>query len=65
MGLEYLNHKIHNKLETHHTKENIQSDNLDDLFGEFYEQNIGMPLNEKQVEAVVETLDRVTTKEEN
>ena len=65
MGLEYLNHKIHNTLETHHTKENIQSDNLDDLFGEFYEQNIGMPLNEKQVEAVVETLDRVTTKEEN
>ena len=65
MGLEYLNHKIHNTLETHHTKENIQSDNLDDLFGEFYEQNIGMPLNEKQVKAVVETLDRVTTKEEN
>ena len=65
MGLEYLNHKIHDTLETHHTKENIQSDNLDDLFGEFYEQNIGMPLNEKQVDAVVDTLDRVTTKEEN
>lgn len=65
MGLEYINHKMHHTLETHHSKEHVQTKRLEDIFGDFYDQHIGMPLNEQQEEAVNETFEKVTSREEN
>ncbi len=63
MGLEYINQKKHEQHDLHHSKEKIKETSLDNLFSDFYEQNIGMPLNEEQTEAVLETLEEVKKKE--
>ena len=65
MGLEYINHKVHQTLEVHHSKEHVQTQRLDDIFGDFYDQHIGMPLNHQQEEAVNETFEKVKSREEN
>lgn len=64
MGLEYVNHKIHESLEQFDSKEQVQSDRLDDLFGRFYENHVGMPLNDEQIEVVVETLEEIEKEED-
>lgn len=64
MGLEYVNHKVHESLEHFDSKEQIQSDRLDDLFGRFYENHVGMPLNDEQTEVVTETLDQLEKEED-
>ena len=64
MGLEYVNHKIHESLEQFVSKEQVQSDRLDDLFGRFYENHVGMPLNDEQIEVVVETLEEIEKEED-
>lgn len=64
MGLEYVNHKVHESLEHFDSKEQIQSDRLDDLFGRFYENHVGMPLNDEQIEVVTETLDQLEKEED-
>lgn len=65
MGLEYINHKVHQTLEVHHSKEHMQTKKLDDIFSDFYNHHIGMPLNEQQEEAVNETFVKVIAREEN
>lgn len=64
MGLEYINHKVHETLDIHHSKEHIQKNHLDELFSDFYEQHIGMPLNLEQEEAVIQTLEQVKEEED-
>lgn len=64
MGLEYINHKVHETLDIHHSKEHIQKNHLDELFSDFYEQHIGMPLNPEQEEAVIQTLEQVKEEED-
>lgn len=59
MGLEYVNHKEHEQLELYHSKENIQKLRLDELFADFYEEHIGMPLNEEHQTAVIQVLEEV------
>lgn len=63
MGLEYLNQKEHEQHNLHHSKENIKVTSLEELFSDFYKQNIGMPLNDEQKVAVIETLEEVKKKE--
>lgn len=63
MGLEYLNQKEHEQHNLHHSKEKIKVTSLEELFSDFYEQNIGMPLNDVQKVAVIETLEEVKKKE--
>lgn len=65
MGLEYINHKVHQTLEVHHSKEHVETKQLDDIFSDFYDQHIGMPLNDKQEKAVIKTLEQVTSREED
>ncbi len=65
MGLEYINHQQHHSLEIHHSKEHVQTKELDVIFSEFYTQHIGMPLNEKQEAAVNQTLEIVQSREAN
>ena len=59
MGLEYVNQKKHEQLELYHSKENIKKLRLDELFGDFYEEHIGMPLNEEHQTAVMQVLEEV------
>lgn len=63
MGLEYIHQKEHEQHDLHHSKENIKATSLEELFSDFYEQNIGMPLSDEQKEAVLETLEEVKKKE--
>ena len=63
MGLEYINQKEHEQLTLHHTKENIKETSLEELFSDFYEQHTGMPLNEEQEQAVIQTLEEIKAKE--
>ena len=63
MGLEYLHQKEHEQHDLYHSKEKIKATSLEELFSDFYEQNIGMPLNDRQKEAVLETLEEVKKKE--
>lgn len=63
MGLEYINQKEHEQINLHHSKENIKETSLNELFADFYEQNIGMPLNEEQEEAVLQSLEEAKKKE--
>lgn len=64
MGLEYINQKEHDQLTLHHSKEKIKESSLKELFGEFYEQNTGMPLNKKQEKVVIKSLKATTAKED-
>ena len=64
MGLEYIYQKQHDQLTLHHTKEKIKKISLKELFEEFYEQNTGMPLNEEQEKAIVQSLKEIRTQEE-
>lgn len=64
MGLEYINQKEHDQLTLHHSKEKIKESSLKELFGEFYEQNTGMPLNKKQEKVVIKSLKATTVKED-
>lgn len=64
MGLEYINQKEHDQLTLHHTKERIKESSLKELFGEFYEQNTGMPLNKKHEKAVIQSLEAIKAKED-
>lgn len=64
MGLEYVNHKVHESLEQFDSKEQVQSDRLDDLFGRFYENHVGIALNEEQTQVVVETLEEIEKEED-
>ena len=59
MGLEYVNQKKHEQLKLYHSKENIKKLRLDELFGDFYEEHIGMPLNEEHQTAVMQVLEEV------
>ncbi|MDN6196168.1 MAG: exonuclease SbcCD subunit D [Atopostipes suicloacalis] len=63
MGLEYINQKEKEKFELKHTKEKIKKTSLKELFSDFYEQNIELPLNEKQEEVVIHALETVNEKE--
>lgn len=63
MGLEYINHKEHVQHNLHHSKEKIKETSLKELFSDFYKQNIGLPLNEKQKEAVLRSLEEAQKKE--
>lgn len=64
MGLEYIHHKEHEQLDLYHTKEKIKGSSLKELFGDFYQQNTGMPLNKEQEKAVVDSLENVMDKED-
>lgn len=64
MGLEYVNHKNQEQLEVYHSKENIEKLRLDELFADFYEEHIGMPLNEEHKVAVNEILEEIEKEEE-
>lgn len=64
MGLEYINHKEHEQLELYHSKENIRTLRLDELFHDFYEQHIGMPLNEEHKTAIIEVLEEAKKEED-
>ena len=64
MGLEYLNQKEHEQHNLHHSKEKIKVTSLEELFSDFYEQNIGMPLNDEQKAAVIKTLEEVKERED-
>lgn len=64
MGLEYINQKKHEEIDLHHSKENVKETSLKDLFSDFYEQNIGMPLNEEQEQTILQTLEEVKQKED-
>lgn len=63
MGLEYIYSKEKQKHEVYHSKENLKKKELDALFNEFYEENIGMPLNEDQEAAVVASFEEINEKE--
>ncbi len=63
MGLEYINQKQHDEVEQYHSRDDLKETSLIELFSDFYEQNIGMPLNKKQKNAVLETLEEVDKKE--
>lgn len=63
MGLEYIYSKEKQKHEVHHSKENLKTKELDVLFNEFYEENIGMPLNEDQETAVVSSFEEINEQE--
>lgn len=65
MGLEYLEQKKHEKIEVHHSKENIQKTDLAQLFADFYKQNVGVPLNKVQEEAILKTFKKVHAKEDD
>lgn len=65
MALEYTHSKEREKLTLSHTKENIQEKPLDLLFNDFYETNVGMPLNEEQKEVVIATLEEVKEMEDD
>jgi len=65
MGLEYIHSKQKEEHQVFHSKEKMQQKNLDTLFDEFYEENIGMPLNEEQKQAVVETVDALKEEEKD
>lgn len=60
MGLEYIHSKEKERLEVHHSKENLKAKSLNELFDDFYTDNIGIPLNEKQTEAVSNVLEEIT-----
>lgn len=64
MGLEYVNQKQHDRIEVYHSKENLKNTDPIALFGDFYEQTIGLPLNDDQKEAVAETFQQVKAEEE-
>lgn len=57
MGLEYVNHKQVEENDVFHSKENIQKLSMKELFSDFYEHYIGMPLNEEQKAEVQEILE--------
>lgn len=63
MGLEYIHQKEQEELELNHSKEKIKKTSLKDLFSDFYEQNLLVPLNEEQEEAVIDALEKVNEKE--
>lgn len=63
MGLEYINHKEHEEHNLHHSKEKVKQTSLKDLFSDFYKQNIGLPLNQEQKEAVLQSLEEAQKKE--
>lgn len=63
MGLEYINQKQHDEIEQYHSRDDLKETNLIELFSDFYEQNIGMPLNTKQKDAVLKTFEEVNKKE--
>lgn len=65
MALEYTHSKEREKLTLSPTKENIQEKPLDLLFNDFYETNVGMPLNEEQKEVVIATLEEVKEMEDD
>lgn len=64
MGLEYVNHKVHESLEQFDSKAQVQSDRLDDLFGRFYENHVGIALNDEQTQVVVKTLEEIEKEED-
>lgn len=64
MGLEYINQKQQAQITLHHTKEKIKETSLEELFADFYQQNTGMPLNDEQEQAVLETLTETQAKED-
>jgi len=59
MGLEYLHSKQKEEKQIFHSKEKLKQDTLDTLFADFYEEQVGMPLNEAKKEAVVDTIETV------
>lgn len=63
MGLEYIKQKQHDRIQVHHSKDALKQTSPVDLFAEFYEHNIGMPLNEDQKQAVNQTFHQVSRKE--
>lgn len=63
MGLEYIHQKEQEELEINHSKEKIRKTSLKDLFSDFYEQNLLVPLNQEQEEAVIDAIEKVNEKE--
>ncbi len=64
MGLEYVNHKQHDSLVHSHTREDFQKKRLDVLFGEFYEEHVGSPLNDEQASIVLDLFETIHQEEE-
>lgn len=64
MGLEYINQKELEERTLNHTKEQLKAISLLELFGDFYEDNIGMPIDAKQKEAVEAALEVVNSLED-
>lgn len=60
MGLEYIYSKEQEQNNVYHSKENLKENNLNTLFGDFYEQNREMPLNKEQKDVVTKTFEEIT-----
>lgn len=65
MALEYTNSREKEKLDLYHSKELIQEKALDELFNDFYETNVGMPLNDEQKQVVIDTLEELKKEEDD
>lgn len=65
MGLEYIHSREKEKHAVFHSREKLEKKGLDELFDDFYTQNIGMPLNDAQKVAVKETLEELKEGEED
>jgi exonuclease SbcD len=63
MGLEYIHHKKQEQLDVYHSKEHLETKSSQSLFADFYEQHRGMPLNDDQQQAVVETFEEIEAEE--
>ena len=59
MGLEYIHSREKEKHAVFHSREKLEKKSLDELFGDFYRHNIGMPLSVAQQTAVKQTLEEI------
>lgn len=59
MGLEYIHSREKEKHAVFHSRKKLEKKSLDELFGDFYRQNIGMPLSVAQQTAVKQTLEEI------
>lgn len=59
MGLEYIHSREKEKHAIFHSRKKLEKKSLDELFGDFYRHNIGMPLSVAQQTAVKQTLEEI------
>ncbi len=65
MGLEYIHHQEKEKHVLNHSRKKLQKQTPESLFGDFYADNIGMPMNPVQAEAVKTTFEEIAKEETN